>query len=139
MLAAHNERRAQHCAPALQWSDQLASGAQTWADRLAKKGCQLEHSRAPYGENLAAGSEATMGPSRAVELWYEERKLHDFGSGGFSLKAGHFTQLVWLGSQRIGCGSTRCGGVRIWVCNYDPPGNMAKQFRQNVLPATCKK
>lgn len=138
VLVEHNRYRAQHCAPALQWSDQLASGAQKWADRLAK-GCQLEHSQGAHGENLAAGTEGSMGPERAVEIWYEERKLHDFASAGFSMKAGHFTQVVWRGSQRVGCGSSSCNGLRIWVCNYDPPGNMAKQFKHNVLPATCKK
>jgi hypothetical protein len=27
----------------------------------------------------------------------------------------------------------------IWVCEYDPPGNVQGQYRQNVLPASCQR
>ena len=30
-------------------------------------------------------------------------------------------------------------GNDIYVCNYDPPGNWEGQYRQEVLPASCKK
>jgi len=137
ILDAHNDYRKKHCAPALEWSDDLAETAQKWADKLAKRGCAFEHSETSYGENLAAGT--TMGPDRAAEIWYEEKQHHKFGSGSFSMRAGHFTQLVWVGTQRLGCGSSRCKGKQIWVCNYDPPGNVQGQFRTNVLPTGCKK
>ena len=34
-LEAHNEYRAKHGVPPLKWSDELAAGAQKWADHLA--------------------------------------------------------------------------------------------------------
>lgn len=38
---------------------------------------------------------------------------------------GHYTQVVWRDSERLGCGVGDCtGGGEIWVCNYDPPGNV---------------
>jgi pathogenesis-related protein 1 len=138
ILEAHNRHRAAHCAPPLAWSDELADVAQGWADQLAKRGCAFDHSSSKYGENLAAGS-GSMAPDRAAELWYDERKHHDYKRGGFSMKTGHFTQLVWVGSQRLGCGTTTCKGKQIWVCNYDPPGNVQGQFATNVLPTTCRK
>ena len=32
LLEAHNQLRAQHCAPAMKWSDSVAAAAQAWAD-----------------------------------------------------------------------------------------------------------
>lgn len=139
ILDAHNQYRQRHCAPPLEWSDELGAVAQRWADQLAADGCKFDHSRSPYGENLAAGTESVLGPEHAAEMWYREIDKYDFGGGGFSMETGHFTQVVWVGSQRLGCGSSRCDGLRIWVCNYDPPGNVTGQYRENVLATTCRR
>lgn len=138
VLAAHDARRAEHCAPPLAWSDDLARVAQSWADDLARRGCAFEHNDTGYGENLAAGTSGAFSPEEVVEMWYRERAQHRFGSGRFSMQTGHFTQLVWRASARIGCGTTTCNGLDVWVCNYDPPGNVEGQFRENVLPTTCR-
>jgi pathogenesis-related protein 1 len=138
IVDAHTTRRARHCAPPLEWSDALAQQAQSWADHLAASGCQLAHSQSAYGENLAAGTEGTLSPEDVVEMWYREVSGYRFRSGGFSMETGHFTQLVWVGSQHIGCGATTCGGLDVWVCNYDPPGNVEGQYRENVLPTSCR-
>ncbi|PKI53176.1 hypothetical protein CRG98_026437 [Punica granatum] len=41
---------------------------------------------------------------------------------------GHYTQVVWRNSVRLGCAKIRCitGGTFIG-CNYDPPGNFIGQ------------
>jgi hypothetical protein len=56
----------------------------------------------------------------------------------FSMNTGHFTQLVWRSSARLGCGASVCRGLQIWVCNYDPPGNVQGNFPRNVLPQSCR-
>jgi pathogenesis-related protein 1 len=139
VVEAHNERRARHCAPPLSWSDELAKAAQAWADSLAARGCAFEHSGSRYGENLAAGTESILGPEAVVDMWYREVDDYDFGSGGFSMKSGHFTQLAWVGTSHLGCGAASCKGMRIWVCQYDPPGNVDGEYRANVLPASCRR
>ena len=137
ILEAHNAYRKKHCAPPLVWADDLAKEAQAWADGLAKKGCKLAHSSTKWGENIAAAT-APLDPARAVELWYQEIKDYDFKKGTFSMKTGHFTQVVWVGSRRIGCGTATCKGLQLRVCNYDPPGNMQGAYKPNVLSTTCK-
>jgi uncharacterized protein YkwD len=137
ILDRHNQVRDRHCAPSLAWSEDLARTAQKWADRLAR-GCKLEHSGGKLGENLAAGTDSIMGPDHTVDMWYSEVGQYDFGRGGFSMETGHFTQLVWVGSSRLGCGVSACKGMRIWVCNYDPPGNVQGQYRDNVRRSSCR-
>jgi hypothetical protein len=50
---------------------------------------------------------------------------------------GHFTQIVWKGTQKVGCYTHKCGAlvdpnhyepvanVEYTVCNYSPPGKIA--------------
>ncbi len=139
-IAAHNAVRARHCAPALTWSKKLADVAQGWANQLKAKGCVFGHSPgAKYGENLAAGTIGALDPESTVGMWYDEIKLYTFPAGGFSMKTGHFTQVVWKSTKQVGCGHVQCSGNDIYVCNYDPPGNWEGQYRAEVLPASCKK
>lgn len=79
-----------------------------------------------------------MGPDGAVEMWFREKSNYDFRRGGFSMTAGHFTQLVWKGSRRLGCGTATCNQMQLWVCNYDPAGNMEGEFQSNVAPQGCR-
>src|SRR5207302_48623 len=135
LLEAHNRVRARHCAPPLAWSAKLAASAQKWADNLGARGCGLQHSGGPHGENLAAGSEGFLDAAAVVGMWYDEGRHY---RGGFSMKTGHFSQVVWRSTKQLGCGRARCPGLEVWVCQYDPPGNVEGQYRENVLPAGCR-
>jgi uncharacterized protein YkwD len=138
LLNAHNEHRARHCAPPLAWSTDVARVAQSWADRLARD-CSFQHSGSKYGENLWVGTDGAFSSRQVVGAWYGEVAKYDFKRPGFSMDTGHFTQLVWVATKRLGCGTATCKGNRIWVCNYDPPGNVEGQYRENVLPTSCKR
>jgi uncharacterized protein YkwD len=135
---AHNRYRARHCAAALTWSAKLAEVAQRWASALRDRGCQFGHSGGTYGENLAAGTRGTLDPGTVVKMWYDEIAQYRFPDGGFSMETGHFTQVVWRGTQRVGCGHSQCKGMDIYVCEYDPPGNWEGQYRDNVRPRGCR-
>jgi uncharacterized protein YkwD len=136
ILAAHNRVRAQHCARPLAWSPALAATAQEWANALRDANCGFNHSQTAYGENLAAGTQ--LSGENAVELWYAESEKYNYKRHGFSPATGHFTQVVWAGSRNLGCGFSECNGMRLWVCHYDPPGNVLSLFPDNVSSATCK-
>lgn len=136
LLDAHNQARATHCARPLAWSEALAATAQEWANSLRDNGCSFEHSKTAYGENLAAGT--NLSAANAVALWYDEERLYNYKKPAFSMKTGHFTQVVWAGSRSLGCGSSECQGMRLWVCHYDPPGNVVSTFPANVSQPTCK-
>jgi pathogenesis-related protein 1 len=136
ILAAHNRLRSAHCARPLRWSDDLAATAQAWADSLRDRGCRFEHSRTAYGENLAAGT--SLSADNAVALWAQEGESYSYRRASFSMETGHFTQMVWGATRQIGCGASECQGMRLWVCHYDPPGNVLSLFAENVLPEGCR-
>jgi hypothetical protein len=77
--------------------------------------------------------------AEATDAWYNEIKLYNFYRPGFSMDTGHFTQVVWKGSQKVGVGFAITGdGKSLYVvAQYSPPGNYQGQFGQNVLPAKC--
>ena len=149
LLAAHNAFRAAHHAQPLVWEPALAAGAQAWANA-----CAFAHSSPPrdaggaaYGESLftsapKAADYAALGRAAAT-AWYDEAAKYDYGLATLTPGTAHFTQLVWKGTTRLGCGvTTDCGGVRgasaqanFVVCRYAPPGNVYGQFEANVLPA----
>ncbi|MBA3499485.1 MAG: hypothetical protein H0T65_03875, partial [Deltaproteobacteria bacterium] len=139
LFDAHNAHRARHCAAPLAWSPKLAQAAQSWADALKAQGCKFGHKpRNPFGENLAAGTSGTLDGQAVADMWYDEVKLYKFPDGGFSMQTGHFTQVVWRQTTQIGCGVATCNGMDIFVCEYDPAGNVGTMYRQNVLPTGCR-
>jgi uncharacterized protein YkwD len=138
LVTLHNNYRADHCAPPLEWSDKLAKVAQKWANHLRDEGCTFGHSSTSYGENLAAGTSGALDDATVVDMWYREVDQYDFKRGEFDMNTGHFTQLVWVGTTKIGCARSSCKGNDIVVCNYDPAGNVMTYFKQNVLPRSCQ-
>lgn len=137
-LVAHNQLRTLHQVSNLMWSDALAKQAQQYADS-----CPAGHSKqgkVKYGENLAFSTAPVMSYTDVVKAWYDEINLYDFNHPKFSLKVGHFTQVVWKTTTQVGCGyKSGCetgDWSDIWVCQYQAPGNILGQFAQNVLPAT---
>ncbi|CAG0904584.1 unnamed protein product, partial [Darwinula stevensoni] len=47
---------------------------------------------------------------------------------------GHFTQVVWTTSSRLGVGRAKTKDGKAWyvVCNYDPPGNCTRRYDEFV-------
>jgi uncharacterized protein YkwD len=123
MLAAHNSVRARVHVPPLVWSDRLAEYARAWAARLLNENRFLHRMERVYGENLfeIAGARAT--PAQVVAAWDAEAGDYDYRSNKCRRVCGHYTQIVWASTERVGCGVARGARREIWVCDYDPPGN----------------
>ena len=106
----------------MEYDEELAKGAQEWAEKMAASN-EMEHSSGDYGENLAMHGdvEKIKTTACATDMWYEELNDpgYDFKNPGFGMGTGHFTQVVWKGSTKLGCGFANG-----WVCaRYEPPGN----------------
>ena len=77
--------------------------------------------------------------SPATRAWYDEIKYYKFTQPKFSAETGHFTQVIWKGSQRFGVGFAIGNGGRsaFVVAQYAPPGNVQGAFQANVLSLKC--
>jgi glioma pathogenesis-related protein 2 len=147
ILAEHNAYRSTHHSPALTASNSLDKSAQNWANHLATKKI-FEHSNNPQiGENIyvSYGQESSLQAKtlaeNAVKFWYSEVTNYNYAKPRYSDNTGHFTQVVWKNTNKLGCGTARGTVVRqgrqvnafYVVCQYSPAGNKLKQFAANVL------
>ncbi|XP_030535659.1 pathogenesis-related protein PR-1-like [Rhodamnia argentea] len=130
-LYAHNAVRATKWEPPLTWDSQLESYARWWAGQR-RSDCALEHSfqegEFSLGENIFWGGGSGWRPSDAVGAWAGEERYYRYGSntceGGH--ECGHYTQIVWRSTRRVGCARVVCDGGDVFMtCNYYPPGNYA--------------
>jgi len=136
----------------MEWDDELAKIAQAWANQ-----CTWSHDkcRTPLtnsindrcfksgGQNNYINTGTMPYWKSAIWAWYIEIKdyhrdsVDEFksvmGIGQKSNKViGHFTQLIWAKTWKVGCGFTaykavkpfnRFGPRGIYICNYAPGGN----------------
>lgn len=132
-VSAHNRARRRAMpvpSPALgdvTWDNTVAAFAKVGADR-----CVWGHRQQDtYGENLHASSIADT-PTSMVEDWESEKAAYTYSTNACASVCGHYTQLVWRSTLRIGCATTLCttgsplaggGPWYLTACNYDPPGN----------------
>jgi len=157
-LKIHNDLRKRHQAPPLILDKALHALAQEWAQELMKRktkgGGNInmtdEANHRPnniYGENLGyshspdAKPPAKLGPEEmvqaaiaAVTSWYGEKKYYDFSKPVPQKGSGHFTQVIWKGSTKLGMALVYHEGDAYIVANYGPAGNVEGEYKENVLP-----
>jgi hypothetical protein len=133
MLAAHNKVRAQAGVPPLAWDRGLGDAAANYAVYLAVTN-SFQHSepshRAGAGENLWMGTRGAFTFEAMVDGWSSERK--DFVPGVFPAvsrggsweKVGHYTQMVWPTTRRVGCAVASNATRDYLVCRYSPAGTV---------------
>jgi len=114
LLERHNYYREKLAIAPLEWSDELAVVAQSWANHLAKS-CDLVHSSNDYGENIYWTS-ASASPNEVVDLWASEEEDFNHKKRTYTSGTGHYSQIIWRATTHV--------GGEIWVCNYDPAGNV---------------
>uniref|UniRef100_A0A914UJI1 SCP domain-containing protein n=1 Tax=Plectus sambesii TaxID=2011161 RepID=A0A914UJI1_9BILA len=121
----------------LVWDYRLEREAQAWSNR-----CVFQHSsssqRRGAGENLFAQGGRSMDAYSnflaAANSWWSEantawtaRANNRFT--GADMRAGHFTQMAWGKTYKIGCGVSACRGIfgshvaAYVVCRYVDAGN----------------
>jgi hypothetical protein len=117
MLNGHNQARCEvdppaATMPAMIWDDQLAAVAEAHANAGVfqhNPNRQADYVAAggppgvPVGENIAAGN---LSPTQVVGLWVQERINYDHATNlcAQGQQCGHYTQVVWADTIRVGCG-----------------------------------
>jgi uncharacterized protein YkwD len=128
MLTAHNAVRRGVGVPALVWSEPLAGFAQEWANTLASRGQFFHRRNSLYGENLFEITGARSAPAEVVNQWASESRNYHYSSNTCRGVCGHYTQIIWRDTRKVGCAAARSGRTEVWVCNYDPPGNWIGKY-----------
>ena len=133
ILAAHNQVRAEAGVAPLAWDAALGDAAANYAVFLAVTN-SFQHSDASHrpdtGENLWMGTHGAFSFEAMVGGWSSERK--DFVPGVFPAisragsweKVGHYTQMVWPTTTRVGCAVASNATRDYLVCRYSPAGNV---------------
>ena len=136
LLAAHNrERDALGIAP-LAWDPELAAHAGAWGRELAAADV-LQHATQdgddPQGENLWAGTQGAYTPEAMIGAWAEEKAqfrrapFPEVSRTGQWKDVGHYTQMVWAESDRVGCAVAAGADFDYLVCRYRTAGNVIGQ------------
>lgn len=137
-LKTHNMYRARHGVRPLTLCSDLSRRAQEYADSLATSDT-FQHSGDPdLGENLywswSSDPDWRCGGQEPVVSWYEESSGYRYEREPRDTETGHFTQLVWSDSVRLGVGVSRSDktGKFYVVMKYDPPGNIIGSYTKQV-------
>lgn len=139
ITAAHNAVRAMVGVGPMTWDPEVAAIAQAWANQCvdvqAPAGL-IDHNAGRsdgypeyVGENIY-GSGGPASGTDAVALWASEEADYDYATNTCSGVCGHYTQVVWATSTKLGCGISSCPGLTYGnsvVCNYAPGGNIGGQ------------
>lgn len=143
ITAEHNKLRAEAgVTEQLSYSPALAKSAQDWANHLKRSHhCQMQHSKpkGQYGENIFWASPLIwsdgrtelrkVSPAEVTDSWGSEKADYNYASNACAAGAicGHYTQIVWRDTSKVGCGVAVCSDSReqVWVCHYAPAGNIS--------------
>jgi Cysteine-rich secretory protein family len=133
MLAEHNGERSALGLASLVWDAALAKDAGRWAAQLAAEN-RFEHAfgdlrRTKQGENLWMGTADAYAYPEMVSFWLDERKMAksgvfpDISRTGKWADVGHYSQMIWPTTRKVGCAIARNKEDEFLVCRYFPAGN----------------
>ena len=134
----------------MEWDDELAYVAQAHANQ-----CVFDHDcnecrasgRYGVGQNLGQSKSSAVNVvanwTSPIQAWYDEISLAHpsiVNKFEFQSKYGHFSQVVWANTWRIGCGFStypstdrRFKTEMLYTCNYGPGGNIGR-IGYNIPP-----
>ncbi|KAM4523075.1 GLIPR1-like protein 1 [Fundulus diaphanus] len=138
----------------MSWDEALAVTARAWARRcdfrhnIYLKDVRQVHPTFPsVGENIWTGYPPSIFNIKgAIQSWVDEKKVYNYQDNSCTGVCGHYTQVVWAKSYKVGCAVQVCpDGVKnfdphqgaIFVCNYAPGGNMIGRKPYESKEAPC--
>jgi hypothetical protein len=133
IIAVHNVERALAHVPPVRWDSGLAGQAASYARWLAATG-MFRHSdrrsRGGTGENLWMGTRGAFSIEQMIGGWVSERRSFVPGTFPYVSRTrswadvGHYTQMIWPTTTRVGCAIASARGNDVLVCRYGPAGNV---------------
>ncbi|NWR50468.1 GLIP1 protein, partial [Regulus satrapa] len=137
----------------MSWDPDLAKSAKAWAKKCVfKHNIYLKepgrvHPRFKHaGENIWTGTVTVFSVKAALSSWYSEVNFYNYDTNGCTKVCGHYTQVVWATSYKVGCAVHYCPKVTYtsinnaahFVCNYGPPGNFPMHpYKSGAVCSEC--
>ncbi|XP_074540407.1 cysteine-rich venom protein [Halichoeres trimaculatus] len=109
----------------MSYDEQLGATSQAWVEK-----CNLKHGPPStrmldgyeLGENLF-DSITPFSWTRVVNAWHNEMGHYDYPYG-LNITTGHYVQIVWNSSYKVGCGVALCpDNIYFYACHYYRAGN----------------
>jgi hypothetical protein len=147
-VSAHNQARSGALTPApspalppVSWDAVLADSAYGYLARcVSGDHALIDHNADRTSDYAALGGAGYVGeniygatgmatPDAAVASWMAEAPQFNYATSTIGT-AGHYTQVVWRASVRIGCAIVDCPSVTfhsVVLCDYAPGGNISGQ------------
>uniref|UniRef100_A0A673U410 SCP domain-containing protein n=1 Tax=Suricata suricatta TaxID=37032 RepID=A0A673U410_SURSU len=136
------------------WDPVLARVAKTWA-----RNCQFAHNTqlhssfklhpnfSSLGENIWAGSLPQFSASSAITAWHNEIEYYEFRTQKCTWVCGHYTQVVWAASYKVGCAVQFCPSIHgtnihdgaFFICNYGPGQYRGQPYTEGSSCSACPK
>ena len=133
IVAAHNAERARVGMPPLVWDSSLGNAAAAYAQQMAMTSLFAHSDRSQRrgtGENLWMGTHGAFSIEAMVGGWTSEKRnfrpgvFPNVSRSGDWEDVGHYTQMIWPTTQRIGCAIASTPRVDYLVCRYAAAGNI---------------
>ncbi|XP_078506073.1 cysteine-rich secretory protein 2-like [Lissotriton helveticus] len=130
----------------VEWSNEATATAKKVAAKCVFKHSSKEErtiSTSICGENLAKAGGISLSWGGCIQVWFDEAKDFKYGTGAAREGAavGHYTQVVWSKTARIGCAVQQCPDFVLYVCHYAPEGNIGKvitkPYEQGIPCGKC--
>jgi len=126
ILDSHNKERANHCSRPLIWDTELEKMADYWANN-----CQFQHwsldnkprmNGQQIGENMQADFSGGSAVTSGMRDFIKEKNYWKCGDNSWSQSTGHYTQMIWPSTTKVGCALANCtnGLGQFLVCEYSP-------------------
>ena len=133
IIAAHNAERARAGVPPLAWDNALGAAAALYAQQMAWTSRFAHSDRKGHpgvGENLWMGSrgafslETMIGGWSSEKRWFRAGVFPNVSRTGNWADVGHYTQMIWPATTRVGCALASTAQTDYLVCRYANKGNV---------------
>ena len=140
-LSLHNRYRKMHKIKDLKLSEKLCEKAKKKISKLIEKNDdefiddEDEDEDEECGENLYISYQGKIDVEKIYQDWYDEKNKYDFSKNKYQKGTGHFTQMIWKGTEKVGFGweESSKNNKFYFLAYYYPAGNEVGKFKENVL------
>ena len=142
-LSFHNRYRKMHKIKDLRLSKNLCEKAKKKILKLIEKDDdefiddedEDEDEDEECGENLYISYQGKIDVEKIYQYWYDEKNKYDFSKNKYQKGTGHFTQMIWKGTEKVGFEweESSKNNKFYFLAYYYPAGNEVGKFKENVL------